>query len=241
MLENVEAQRMLLNIASRNPSRSFEGRIPIYPDKDLEVRKHGEFTIDCFRGTPAVWNLLKPQLSEIHKNVFSDIKGGNITNFLFEVALRDSLSRPTTEVILLRDAKGGKIVGYTSIFPSPVPKSPLGLKFMGTRGKEYKDLHKKGMTFEEYQKMSSQTLEVGETAILPEFRNRGGWSLMMEAVDETAQKLKKQGAYKWMLRVVRTREGYAQNIKRRYTSKELAYRRTINQALGEQEYLRFAL
>lgn len=242
MVPEALGERILLNLASNRSSRLKSNRIPIFPsDKPLEINRKGEFSTDSFRGSPAVWQLLKPQLLDIHRKVFDGIvQGGRVKHYLFELVLGNTISSPTTEVILLRN-KQGKIVGFTNIFPSPVPSNHLSLNLMGTRSKEFADFHKKGMSFASYQDMQRRTLEIGETAILPEYRNRGGWSLMMQTVDERAQALKNNGAYDWMLRVVRQNEGYSEHVRQRYPADSLVYRRSLDQALGPQEYFRFKL
>ena len=242
MPSEVFRERARLNIAQfvGNRRDKVKGRIPVYPHQPIEIQRKGEFSIDCLRGSKAVWNLLQRQLMDIHRQVFNDLEGGRVDRWSLDAQFQQTISSPTTELVLLRNEEG-KIVGFTSMLPSPVPPNRLLLIFMGIRNKEFQYFQRQGMSFEDYQTMQRKTLIVGETAILPSQRDKGGWSLMMDALEGRAKALKESGDYAWMLRVVRTREGYSEHVRRRFAPDQLIYRRSIDQALGPQEYFRFKL
>lgn len=180
-------------------------RTSLHNPRILELLENENFVSERFQGRPDLDRETFDAISNIYTTVFKPV----LTNFYGEKnvdlfiednvnGMKRDLSRDDTNLVLLREKEGNRIVGFSYFYPS---------------------------------KESSETVEIGNTAILENFRGQGGWSLMMQNLDHG---ILSNSRYKTMIRTVRTANDYAEKVRRRYHS-GIINEQEINSSVGPQK------
>jgi len=219
-------------------------RIPVFLQPGgVERLENNTFIVESMRGSEDVWRRAGQEILQIHRQIFTPlIQRSDEVLHIYEVFLKEKLTDPTSMAVLLYDKQSQALVGFSCLYPASIPDDELFIGLSSVRKNEFQTFQQRdGITFAQYQDMDRKTVEVGETAILPQFRNRGGWSLMMNSIDTHVEELHAKHAYDWMVRVVRTEEEYADHVRGRYANKRLLYESSYTRDVGPQKYYRFAL
>ena len=185
----------------------------INPAASQQDRREGikRFCVETVQGGNKTDAKYREEIVPLYKTIFravythlEDLREGQET-------IKAGLLNPATTLIFLREGASQKLVGFTSASPTD------GLGCVHTAETERIMM---GLSETAYADMQKETTEVGYTGILQANRRQGGWSLMMDALDEA---VRGQKQYTYMLRFVRRAEDYSDKVQKRY-KKDIVYK-----------------
>lgn len=196
--------------------------------KDRVQIPESNFYTRAFNGNRRSWGRVSGEVLPIYKAIFDNL----LDPEFLEHGIRDLCfywDKPTTYAVLLREKITRELVGFTYAIPGETDFNNSAL-----RHREQAHL---GLSRDEYDAMWRSTSEVGFTGIIPEHRGKGGWSMMMDALDTHLS----QTPYTHMVRYVRVADAYAEKVKIRYGNNIIYEDRVNNNEFGEQRYFRIHL
>ncbi|MDE2025689.1 MAG: hypothetical protein KGJ07_04305 [Patescibacteria group bacterium] len=197
----------------------------------LQVSEIGEqrekFYTELLFGGKKTWE----KYAGIAREVLLKTLEGEMVSYGITVGLamlEAEFSSASTVICLLRSKQDGNIIGFSSYEPATTEL----LRWNDVFEHERQDRKMRRGEFDDLQK---RTASFGWTAILPDFRHQGGWSMLMDTMEE---RLKEDRRYTFMVRNVRTANDYAAKIARRYAS-NIVYSTPIDGgSFGPQIYFR---
>ncbi|HSA84292.1 MAG TPA: hypothetical protein VLF20_05430 [Patescibacteria group bacterium] len=208
-------------------AESFVRRMITVRSKEQLVRP--PYTVVSTRGSGMFW---QQKGSEIVR-----VMAGGSADFLTYDRLKEEHSRLASElsdwqtrIFLLRNDVGS-LVGFT--YAVPAYRDDRSIQYL--RDNVFAGT---GMTNQEILERQSRTALIGWTMILPTERGKGGWSMMMDVLD---QQLAESGQYDEMERIVRHAGDYSAKIKKRYEGRIVYEDPFYSIYYGPQAYFRVKL
>lgn len=186
----------------------------------MEKLSHLPFIVEHAPGSGRLWREVGQRVCNIHRVSFADVIFRPRDVHDAQENLHTEFINHQANVFLLKDH--GSIVGFTVTYPC-FDKN----EFME---QEMKGL---GINMRDYFRMQEESIELGWTAIAPAYRGRGGWSLLMQTLEDKAR-----DASSFMVRYVRRAHGYSDKVKSRYAKNIVFASDYLNPDLGPQVYLR---
>lgn len=196
-----------------------------------EKRNGAAFRAEVLKGNYELWQELGSEVLSLHETVVRDFLP-RPTIEQEQRVLEWDFCQPSSHIVFLRRLDNDKLIGFTYAKPY---ESNFNRVLRNQAKREMKAL---GLSLPEYTEIYNSSAEVGWTVILAEHRSQGGWSRMMDKLEES---LRSEQKYKYMIREVREANNYTQKVKSRYDQKIKYEDRFSSRLMGPQSYMRIEL
>jgi hypothetical protein len=198
-------------------------------EADLFNRESGklsQFKVELMRGDFRKWLIIRSEVYKVFKSATRDFLSPE-DQTEEQRFLSADFCEPSNRIVLLKDKNSDTLVGFTL-----AKKFGFSLDLIPLHEREQNVFKMDRRSFVEM--YNNHTVEVGWTVILEKFRHQGGWSQMMDVLDES---IRQDPDIHYMVRNVRTADRYSEKVRNRYLSK-IVYEDENISVFGPQKYFR---
>lgn len=193
----------------------------------------GEFFVQTLEGGPQFDWHTKQSILNLYKKCFTPIFESTVRKSKREKMLNAYVSHlsyqllfSSTQVILLQQADTNTVIGFSTLYPMPISRE------IPVQKKERRNLRLSKQTYRDRNRF---TLTVGPTLIDPDFRGKGGFSLIMNALEAA---ISNRHDFNDLHLCVRTENGLAERVLEKFPTEQIIYKAKLKGPFGPQQYLR---